>query len=325
LAEKAFFVINPHAGRAGIKPHALDVIEVFVGAGYEVSCHTTRWPGDPTDVIRERGSAFDIVICCGGDGTVNEGLNGLMALKKRPRLAVIPAGVSNDYAYSLAIPSNAVKAAQVAVRGYPFKIDVGRFNGRFFTYVAAFGLFTDVTYQTDQNLKNALGGVAYFLEGVKRVSAIKSCHACIAHDSGVIEGDFVVGLFSNSISVAGVRTLYQDALLDDGMLEIALIKKPARAEDIRDIIDVLLNIETASSIESDFLTVIRTKKAVVTSEEGIAWTLDGEDGGVFTNAVIENRRRAVTVVAGRDMRANSIESVGEEKQRERRRHKLLRW
>ena len=322
MGKRLLLIINPHAGRAAIKAHALDVIDVFVREGYDVTCYTTQKTGDPAEIVEKIGCGFDRIVCCGGDGTVNEGLNGLMRLQKRPELGIIPAGVTNDYAYNLAIPSNAIKAAKVAAAGYPFAIDVGELEGQFFSYVAAFGLFTDVTYETNQNFKNALGRLAYLLEGVKRVSAIKSYRMCIEHDGGIEDGNFIIGLFSNSISVAGVRTMYEDALLDDGKIEIALVKMPTTLEDVQDIIEVLLNIESASSKDSDFFTIIHTEKAKITGTKPVAWTVDGESGGIHTTVEVRAHRCAVTVVAGRDMASNSVTALsGEETDAET--HKLV--
>ena len=298
-------IVNPHAGRGSIKNHALDIIDLFVRAGYRVTCRTTQQSGDPTEIIQEMGGEFDRVICCGGDGTVNEALNGVMSLQKRPELGIIPAGVANDYAYSLGIPPKAVKAARVAAEGYPFQIDVGTFNGRYFSYVAAFGLFTDVTYKTSQQLKNALGSLAYGLEAMRRLAAVKSYHLCVKHDGGYVEDDFIIGLFSNSVSVAGFRTAHRQALLDDGMLEIALVRMPTAMEQLQDIIDVLRNVESISTLKSDFLTFIRTAKATVTSTEPVDWTVDGESGGSHTEIEIAIEPRAITVIAGRDMASDS--------------------
>lgn len=320
MKKKLLLIVNPHAGRGAIKSHALDIIDVFVRAGYQVICCTTQRSGDPTEIIREMGEGVDRVVCCGGDGTVNEALNGLMGLKKRPELGIIPVGVANDYAYSLSIPSHAVKAARIAAEGHPFHIDIGSFNGRYFTYVAAFGLFTDVTYQTSQQLKNALGGLAYGLAAARRMTAIKSYHLCVEHDGGYVEDNFLVGMFSNSISVAGLRTAHRQALLDDGALEIALIRMPTSMEQVQDIADVLLNTESISTLKSDFLTFIRTTKVTVTSAEPMTWTIDGENGGSHTSVGIGVEPRAVTVIAGRDMAANSVGEAGEDGKKKKKHH-----
>jgi len=314
MEKKLLLIINPYAGRAAIRSYALDVIDTFVREGYLVTVCTTQKPGDPRRFVEELGEGFDRIVCCGGDGTVNECLNGVMTLKKPVEMGIIPAGVTNDYAYSLSVPSVPPRAAEVAAGGFPFKIDIGLFNDRYFAYVAGFGLFTEVTYQTDQEIKNTLGPFAYVIEVARRASPVfKTFHITLEHDNGVIEDDFLVGLFSNSISVAGLRTAYSDALLDDGMLEIALIRQPTKLEDYRDFVEVILNLETASTLDNDMLTVIHTSRAVVTCDEPMAWTVDGESGGMHDRAEITVRNQALTVIAGRDMRDNSVRSAPEEK------------
>jgi len=306
MKRKLLLIVNPHAGRAAIKNHVMDIIDVFVKEDFVVTCFTTQKQGDPERIVEECGADFDRIVCCGGDGTVNEGLNGIMRLKKKPELGIIPVGVMNDYAYNLAIPSNPKIAAEIAAGDCVFTIDVGELNGKFFTYAAAFGLFTDVTYQTNQDMKNILGVVAYGLEGLKRIADIKTYHVTVEHDGGIIEGDYMIGLFSNSISIAGVRTAYTDALLDDGLLEIALIKKPASLEEMQEIVNVLLSIKKATDVESGFLTILHTKSVKITCDEPVAWTVDGECGGVFTESDIRAHQQAIKVLAGHDMSKNSI-------------------
>lgn len=304
--KKLLLIVNAHSGRGEIRHRALDVIDIFTAAGFVVTFVPTQYAGHATEIARAYGGEYDRVVCCGGDGTVNETLNGLMTHFYRPQLGILPAGTMNDYAYSLAIPSSIVRAASVAAEGHPFSIDVGNFNGRYFTYVAAFGLFTDVTYETDQDAKNILGIVAYLLEGVKRVSSIKTYRVRLEYDDGVLEETCIVGLFSNSISIAGMRTAYRDALLDDGKVEICLIRPPKTLAAVQDFVNILLNIKQVSELEhSEFLRVVHTKKAVLTCEEPIAWTVDGESGGTFTTASIKACQQAITVIAGRDMAHNS--------------------
>lgn len=304
--KRMLFIVNAHSGRGDIRHRLLDVIDIFTAAGYAVTCIPTQHTGHATELVRDLGAGFDRIVCGGGDGTVNETLGGLMTLDTRPPLGILPAGTTNDYAYSLSIPSAAVKAAETAANGHAFPIDIGSLNGRFFSYVAAFGLFTDVTYKTDQDAKNLLGGIAYFLEGAKRVSSIKQYHIRVEYDDGVLEDDYIVGLFSNSISIAGVRTAYRNALLDDGMMEICLIRAPKNLLALQDLITVLLDIKQACDLdESDFFTIVHTKKAVVICGEPVAWTVDGESGGTFATAAIETYKQAVTVIAGRDMKENS--------------------
>lgn len=294
------FVVNPRSGRAEIRNKLSGILDTFTKAGYLTTVYMTQSQGDADRVVAEIGDRFDRIAVCGGDGTVNETLNGLMRLENRPPLAIIPAGTTNDYSFTLHIPFNMLKAAEIAVSDRILTIDVGRFNGRHFTYVAAFGLFTDVTYETPQDAKNILGSVAYVLEGAKRMSAIRSYRVKVEYDEGVIEDDVIVGLFSNSVSVAGLRTAFEDAKLDDGLFEITLVKMPKTFADMQAIINILLNFETMRSVDSDFLRVVTTRSARVTCAEPIAWTVDGESGGTVTEVEIGNVHKAIRVVTGED-------------------------
>ncbi len=294
------FVVNPRSGRAEIRNKLSGILDIFTKAGYLTTVYMTQSQGDADRMVAEIGDRFDRVAVCGGDGTVNETLNGLMRLENRPPLAIIPAGTTNDYSFTLHIPFNMLKAAEIAVTDRILTIDVGRFNGRHFTYVAAFGLFTDVTYETPQDAKNILGSVAYVLEGAKRMSVIRSYRVKVEYDEGVIEDDVIVGLFSNSVSVAGLRTAFEDAKLDDGLFEITLVKMPKTFADVQAIINILLNFETMRSVDSDFLRVVTTRSARVTCAEPIAWTVDGESGGAVTEVEIGNVHKAIRVVTGED-------------------------
>ncbi|MEG1061278.1 MAG: diacylglycerol kinase family lipid kinase [Oscillospiraceae bacterium] len=298
MDKNLLFVINPHSGRAEIKSRALMIIDSFVKHGYSVTVYTTQNQGSTDRAVGEIGDKFDRIVCCGGDGTVNETLNGIMRLDKRPPLALIPSGTTNDYAYSLSIPFNMNKAAEIAMTDKLFNVDVGSFNGRYFAYVAAFGLFTDVTYETPQDAKNMLGSVAYVLEGAKRINTLRRYHVKVEYDGGLLEDDVILGFFSNTVSVAGIRNAFSDAKLNDGLLEITLIKVPKTLRDAQTIINILLNFEKASESQSDFLRVITAKKARITCDTPIAWTIDGESGGSFTDVIIENCPKAIDVVVG---------------------------
>lgn len=297
-ARKLLFIVNPHSGRAMIKFRVLDAIETFSAAGYLVTvCPTTR-AGEAAEFVERYGADYDRIVASGGDGTVNEVVNGLMKLPRKVPLGIMPAGTTNDYAYTLGIPTLLGEAAKTAVADNLFDIDLGVFNGRYFTYVAAFGMFTEITYETPQDLKNVLGYVAYALEGAKRILDIKSYKAKVEFDGGALEDEFIVGLVSNTVSVAGLRTALTGAQLDDGLLEITLVRPPKSVSDVQAIINILLDFEKMSAVGSDFITHLTTTRAVFTSEEGIKWTVDGESGGSQNRAEISNAHLAVRVAAG---------------------------
>ena len=205
MSKKLLFVFNPKSGKGLIKNHLVDIVDIMVKAGYEVTIYTTQAQGDAIQKIENEAKYYDRIVCSGGDGTLDEVITGLNRSQVKVPIGYIPAGSTNDFANSLKIPKDMVKAAEIAVGGTPFLCDMGYFNGDTFVYVAAFGLFTDVSYQTNQSLKNSIGHAAYVLEGAKRLSHIPSYKIKITHDGEVIEGEFMIGMVTNSKSVAGFK------------------------------------------------------------------------------------------------------------------------
>ena len=208
MGQKMLFVYNPRAGKAQIRSNLLDIIDIFTKAGYEVTAYPTQATGDAIKAVKERHDGYDIVACCGGDGTLDEVVNGMMQCEEKLPVGYIPAGSTNDFASSLKIPKNMIKAADVVVNGINYACDIGRFNQESFIYVAAFGLFTDVSYGTKQDIKNVLGHAAYLLEGVKRLPSVRAYPLRIMCNEDVIEGEFLYGMVTNSHSVGGFMRLY---------------------------------------------------------------------------------------------------------------------
>jgi len=273
--KKLLFVVNGHSGKGQIKNKLLDIIDIMIKEGYHVQVHTTQEREDATKVVREQAKYYDLVVCSGGDGTLDEAVTGMMQSEVRTPLGYIPAGSTNDFANSLEIPKDMIQAAKTAVLGVPFSCDVGEFNGDYFIYVAAFGIFTDVSYATSQELKNALGHVAYILEGAKRLHTIKSYHMRVEYDGNEIEGDFLLGMITNSTSVGGFKNMTgKDVKLDDGMFEVTLIHKPKNIIELNTIIASLTNLKD----ETDLIDSFRADSVKFYSEEEIPWTLDGEFG-----------------------------------------------
>jgi len=294
--KKLLLLINPAAGRQGGKSIAFDLIDRCDAAGYDVEVHPTRGPGRTAAFVRERAGEFDRVFCCGGDGTLNEVVTGLMGCEGRPPLGYIPAGTTNDFASTLGIPRESAAACDRALAGEPFRFDVGRFNERYFTYVAAFGAFTEVSYQTPQPLKNALGHAAYVLEGVRRLGELHPQHVRIAYDGGMLEGDYIFGAVSNSTSVAGMLRLDEERVnLSDGKFEVMLIRNPYDIGQLSGIVANLL----ARQYDEQFVHFFHTTRAVIDTPDGLTWTLDGEDGGRQTHVEIENCHRALELLVPR--------------------------
>lgn len=291
--KKLLFVVNGHSGKGQIKNKLLDIIDIMIKEGYHVQVHTTQEREDATKVVREQAKYYDLVVCSGGDGTLDEAVTGMMQSEVRTPLGYIPAGSTNDFANSLEIPKDMIQAAKTAVLGMPFSCDVGEFNGDYFIYVAAFGIFTDVSYATSQELKNALGHVAYILEGAKRLYTIKTYHMRVEYDGNEIEGDFLLGMITNSTSVGGFKNMTgKDVKLDDGLFEVTLIHKPKNIIELNTIIASLTNLKD----ETDLIDSFRADSVKFYSEEEIPWTLDGEFGGDHKEVQIKDHCKAVDIM-----------------------------
>ena len=291
--KKLLFVVNGHSGKGQIKNKLLDIIDIMIKEGYHVQVHTTQEREDATKVVREQAKYYDLVVCSGGDGTLDEAVTGMMQSEVRTPLGYIPAGSTNDFANSLEIPKDMIQAAKTAVLGVPFSCDVGEFNGDYFIYVAAFGIFTDVSYATSQELKNALGHVAYILEGAKRLYTIKTYHMRVEYDGNEIEGDFLLGMITNSTSVGGFKNMTgKDVKLDDGMFEVTLIHKPKNIIELNTIIASLTNLKD----ETDLIDSFRAESVKFYSEEESPWTLDGEFGGDHKEVQIKDHCKAVDIM-----------------------------
>ena len=292
MNQRMLFVYNPRAGKAQIRSNLLDIIDIFVKAGYEVTAYPTQAAGDAVKAVKERSDGYDIVVCSGGDGTLDEVVTGMMQCDKKVPIGYVPAGSTNDFANSLKIPKSMIKAADVVVNGRDFACDIGSLNSHNFIYVAAFGIFTDVSYETNQDVKNVLGHAAYLLEGVRRLPAVRSYALKISYDDQVIEGDFLYGMITNSFSVGGFRGITgKDVLLDDGLFEVTMIRRPTNPLDLNNIIMALVD----KRVKSEYIYTFKTPRLTVESEETVPWTLDGEFGGEHMKAVIENQQKVLHI------------------------------
>lgn len=291
--KRLLFVINGHSGKGQIKNRLLEIIDVMVQEGYQVTVHTTQAREDATNVVREQAKDYDLIVCSGGDGTLDETVTGLMQSGAKVPIGYIPAGSTNDFANSLKIPKNMLHAGKTAVTGKRFPCDVGEFNGDFFIYVAAFGIFTDVSYATSQELKNVLGHVAYILEGAKRLHTIKSYHMRVEYDGQETEGDFLLGMITNSTSVGGFKGMTgKNVKLDDGLFEVTLIHKPKNIIELNEIIASLTNLKDTTDLIDSF----RADEVRFYAEEEIPWTLDGEFGGDHREVLIQNHHQAMEIM-----------------------------
>ncbi|NLO35516.1 MAG: diacylglycerol kinase family lipid kinase [Clostridiaceae bacterium] len=295
MRRRLLFVVNAKAGKGQIKNHLLSIIDHFVSDQYAVEVYTTQQPHDAARIAAETGDQYDLLLCSGGDGTLNEIVNGLMKLEdKRPLIGYIPAGSTNDFAYNLYDTTN-VKQIVAAIRhGRQLDCDIGRFNDLHFIYCAAFGAFALTSYETDQAYKNVLGRVAYLLEATNHLNTLKPYHFTVKYDQKTIEDDFIYGMVTNSDSVAGIRGFGgHNVQLDDGLFEGLLIRMPKNLFDLQQIIASLIKLDFSSDLFYSF----KTSAVVFTSEEAISWNLDGEFGGKVHNAMISICQRAVTFLA----------------------------
>ncbi|MCI8661778.1 MAG: YegS/Rv2252/BmrU family lipid kinase [Hungatella sp.] len=291
---RLLFIVNPRAGKAQISSRLLEIVDIFVKYGWEVEIHTTQAPFDALETAKARGQAADMVVCSGGDGTLSETISGMMNLDNPPLLGYIPAGSTNDFASSLKIPSQMEKAAMLAVTGNPYPVDIGQFcRERHFVYVAAFGLFTEVSYMTPQEKKNLLGHQAYMLEGVKSLANIKSVPLSLESEEMCLEGDFVFGMVTNTVSVGGFKGLVKnDVALNDGLFEVLMIRTPRTLPELKDIFSSMILKEE----QSEYVYRFKTSKLSIKSRIPVDWVLDGEFGGSRTEVDIENHSRRIRIV-----------------------------
>lgn len=299
---KALFILNPHSGKGLIKNHLLEIVDILVKAGYEVTVYPTQERGDARRAMRERKKSYELVVCSGGDGTLDEIVTGMMQSGFKTTIGYIPAGSTNDFANSLKIPSTMKKAAEVAVNGTVFSCDVGRFNEDVFVYIAAFGLFTEVSYGTPQEMKNMLGHMAYILEGVKHLQNVKSHHLKVTSisengETMVIEDNFIYGMVTNSYSVGGFKSIAGNVFkgriaLNDGLFEVTLIKMPKNPMELNSILAAL----TIQNIDTAYMYSFKSGKVVIESGDEVAWTLDGEFGGAHKVVTLTNVKQAMDIV-----------------------------
>ncbi|MCP1103638.1 diacylglycerol kinase (ATP) [Aequitasia blattaphilus] len=298
--KRLLFIYNPHAGKGLLKPKLSDVVDIFVKAGYEVTIYPTQAYRDAyKKVISYDANQYELVVCSGGDGTIDEVVDGMMYRNEDERdpIGYIPTGTTNDFANSLHIPKNLLGAADTAVNGQEFACDVGKFNDSSFVYIAAFGLFTDVSYQTNQEMKNVLGHLAYILEGTKRIFHVPSYKIKVHYDDVEIEEEFVYGMVTNSKSVGGFKNMIgKHVAFDDGVFEVTLIKTPKNPIELQEIVAALL----IEQIDTKHMYTFRTCKVTFESEEEIPWTLDGEYGGNHYNVEVENLKQKLRIMVPED-------------------------
>lgn len=292
MSKKLLFVYNPKAGKGKIITALADIVNEFCKSEYEVIIHATQSSRDAYEKAKEYAEKVDLIVCSGGDGTLDEVVTGIIEVGVDVPIGYIPAGSTNDFANSLFMPRDMLDVARMIMKEQSYRCDVGKFNQRTFAYVAAFGLFTDVSYQTKQDMKNVLGHAAYILEGARRLFDIKSYHMKIESEETAAEGDFIFGMITNSRSVGGFKHLTgKNVDMNDGLFEVTLIKQPKNVLELNEIMTALLTRED----HTDLIYSFKTRKISFKSEDDVAWTLDGENGGTEKEVVIENKYQALNL------------------------------
>ena len=290
---KLLLIINPVAGRNQAQADLFKMVRVFAEHDCEVTVYPTRGPQDCTRKVLADAGRFDLVVCCGGDGTLNEMVSGMMQREDHVPMGYIPLGSTNDFATSLHLPSHVEEAALRCVEGTAFHMDVGSLNDRYFNYIAAFGAFTEASYATPQQIKNALGHLAYILEGIKSLGRLQPIHVRITADGETFEEDYLFGAVTNTVSLGGVLRLDPSrVLLDDGMYELLLVKNPQNPTEAQAMLSALM----LQNYDGPLVRMLRASDILFESNHEISWTIDGEFGGSFSTTHILNNKNAVTLM-----------------------------
>lgn len=294
--KKILFVFNPVSGRSQIKNYLLDIIEILSNAEYKVVCYPTKRQGDARRITRERQDDYLYIVCAGGDGTLDEVVSGMMENPDKPFVPIgyIPAGTTNDFASSLHIPTDMKMAAEVIAHGRMFRCDLGLFNeSDYFTYVAAFGIFTGTSYMTPQSLKNQFGHLAYILQGMTELGTMRAYHMIVESEGQRIEGEFAYGMITNSRSIGGFPNITGSEVdLQDGLFEVTLIKMPKNPLELSEILITLGN----PAMNSEMVMNFKTSYITLTCDERVAWTRDGEYAGSFKEVTLKNCREQLRII-----------------------------
>ena len=291
--KKMLFIMNPYSGMRRASRYLADIIALFNRNGYEVITHMTGAQGEAIDVVARTAEKVDLVVCCGGDGTFNETVTGLLRSGMDIPIGYIPAGSTNDFATSMKLSTNVMEAARDIVEGKPVAYDIGKFGDRYFSYVASFGAFTRASYATPQSIKNALGHTAYVLEGITELSQIRKEHVRMELDGEIVEDDFIFGAISNSTSVGGVLNLDPNLVdMADGKLEVLLVRVP------RDLVELAECIKAVQSQQYNcsVITFRSAEKIKVFSNPLMPWTLDGEREEGHIHVDVENVHLAIRLI-----------------------------
>ena len=287
-------IVNPCSGRAKMRTALLGVVEIFSKADYNVTVYPTKSREDATERVKTvKTGDYDIIVVCGGDGTLNEVITGLMHSGADIPIGYIPAGTLNEWSTGLGISKTIRQAAKDIIKGSEITLDIGKFGDKYFTYTASFGAFTSASYSANQEVKNVLGQTAYFFEGIKSLGNIKPVHLKFRYDGNTIEGDYLFGAISNSMSVGGIVKFDQSVVkLNDGLFEVLLIENPSNILKLQPLVDGILKRE----LDREGMKFFHTSSIEITGGDGLDWTLDGEHATSENKMEIKNIRKAVRFI-----------------------------
>lgn len=294
--EKLLFIYNPNSGQRAITEKLSWIIEYLSSKGIFPTVYATQKSGDCREIVEKYGKDFDEILISGGDGTLDEAVSGALKADIDPIISYIPTGSTNDFSKTVNISADIEKATKTAVRGKVKRIDVGKIDDKYFVYVAAFGALSDVSFSTDQDVKNIIGRSAYVVEGIKKLLPIQSMDsykAEIEFDHEYVNGEFIHFMATNSISVGGFNLFDGKAGLTDGLFEVTLVKKP---ESIADLNKIIQSLTTGES--TDMVIQRQAKNIRIKTEKNVAWSLDGEFGGRTTDCTIEVVGQRVNIKNG---------------------------
>ncbi len=291
--KKMLMIVNPVAGKKKVLRYVAEIVNLFNRAGYVVLVHITERAGDGKAQLLRHAKELDLVVCCGGDGTFNEVVSGILDCGEDIPVGYIPAGSTNDFANTLGLSTNPIKAAERILQGAPTPVDVGTLGNARFTYIASFGAFTRASYNTPQNAKNTLGHTAYLLEGLTELSQIRKIRVKAELDEETVEGEYIFGAVCNSTSVAGVLKLDPRRVdLQDGRFEVLLIRAPKDLAELSGCIHAL----SAQTYDSPMITFRSSRNVTITTPEKMTWSLDGEGVEGDKTVQIRNLRQAIRIV-----------------------------
>lgn len=291
--KKTLFILNPCAGTKKANKFLADILNAFNRADYQTQVYVTAGPKDAVQAVKQFAPGMDLVVCCGGDGTFNETVTGLLEAGLSIPLGYIPAGSTNDFANSLKLSLHPLEAAKSIIEGTPQPLDIGLFNGRYFSYVASFGAFTKASYATPQNIKNALGHTAYVLESIKEIATIRKLPVRLELDGEVVEDDYIFGAICNSTSVGGILTLDPNQVdMTDGMFEILLVRAP---KDLFEITECITAVQK-QQYNCRMMTFRSAKHVKICASADMPWTLDGEMADGAEELTATNLQHAITLI-----------------------------